>query len=221
MEEFGIDPRAVLHEINCLESPAATAETKPATEFKHPPLKGLWHKHFFSAHFIPENIVNGLKRGALEKLVDEIFDPNKSSVVTEAMTTELANRAVHEPLQSRADQGALTGEWIVFAKHNGQNYYLCLNTHEAGDQVIWDRIKDNCVRDFPFLDIFEPAPGDRADELAARCQPLWDAMQTPEAKAAAVTAFQASPEELGQAAVAAAAQTSPAGSIPAPKKPAT
>jgi len=44
----------------------------------------------------------------------------------------------------------------------------------------------------------------RLEELVARYQPLIDAMQTPEARAGAIAAFLASPEELGKAAVAAA-----------------
>jgi hypothetical protein len=47
--------------------------------------------------------------------------------------------------------GKLTGEWIIFARHDGKNYYLCLNTHEAGDQFVYDRIMEHCVRDFPGL----------------------------------------------------------------------
>jgi hypothetical protein len=79
------------------------------------------------------------------------MDPSKSPVITKEMITELAHRVTHEPVEDRANNKKLTGEWIVFAKEAGQNYYLCLNTHNAGDQQIVDRIKSNCLREFPFL----------------------------------------------------------------------
>jgi hypothetical protein len=206
-EQYDVDPTEVLREISDLETGAGASQTKPAAEFRRDPLKGLWHKHFFSARFVPQNIANGLRGGALEKLVDEVLDANKSEPVTADMIAELSRRAVHEPLENRADQNTLTGEWIVFAKHGGQNYYLCLNTHRAGDQMIMDRIRTHCTRDFPFLDALKTAQSTRLDESVARYQPMVDAMQTPQAKAAALAAFQASPEELGRAAVAAAAQS--------------
>jgi len=82
------------------------------------------------------------------------MDPSKSEIITEEMISELAHRVTHEPVEERANANKLTGEWIVFAKEAGKNYYLCLNTHAAGDQQIADRIRDNCVRDFPFLSTY-------------------------------------------------------------------
>lgn len=46
----------------------------------------------------------------------------------------------------------LTGEWIVFAKHEGQNYYLSLATH---DKTTHEDLRRNidaiCCPEFPFL----------------------------------------------------------------------
>ena len=67
------------------------------------------------------------------------------------MINELVRRVTNEPLEMRDAAKKLTGEWIVFLKHGGKNYYLCVNTHNAGDQVIYDRIMTHCVRDFPDL----------------------------------------------------------------------
>jgi hypothetical protein len=53
--------------------------------------------------------------------------------------------------RERSREGKLTGHWIVFAEHNGKNYYLCLATHEEGDEVVAERIKDGCCAEFPFL----------------------------------------------------------------------
>lgn len=143
----------MLREIKNLELSESDPQTKPASQFLHKPLKGLWHKHFFSAHFVPHNISNALKGGVLEKLVNEVLDPNKSPTITREMVGELSHRVVHETIEDQANDNKLTGEWIVFAKHNQNNYYLCLNTHNAGDQMIFDRINSNCQRDFPFLSV--------------------------------------------------------------------
>lgn len=149
--EFGVSPDDVLREIKNLESGETDPQTKPASQFSRKPLKGLWHKHFFSAHFVPHNISNALKGGVLEKLVNEVLDPSKSPIITKEMISELSHRVVHESIEGRANDNKLTGEWIVFAKHNQKNYYLCCNTHNAGDQMIFDRIESHCPRDFPFL----------------------------------------------------------------------
>jgi len=50
------------------------------------------------------------------------------------------------------DDGRITGEWIVFAKYEGQNYYLSLATHDrTTHQHIRQHIDAICVQEFPFL----------------------------------------------------------------------
>lgn len=150
VSEFGVSPYNVIEEIKNLENGDGNTSTKLATEFKRPPLAGLWHKHFFSAHSLVQNMINGLKGGKLAVLVEQVMDPSKP-IITREMIGELSHRVTHEPVEERANNQKLTGEWIVFSKHGGSNYYLCLNTHEAGDQNIADRIKANCAREFPFI----------------------------------------------------------------------
>ena len=115
------------------------------------PLKGLWHQHYFSARFLPKNIHLELGKTGVEKLVNEVVDPAKSTKITPEMIKELAHRVTHEPLETRSAREKLTGEWIIYLRYEGKNYYLCCNTHDAGDQFIYDRIMENCVRDFPNL----------------------------------------------------------------------
>jgi hypothetical protein len=150
-QEFGVSPHDILSSINNLEAGEPRSGIKPAKAFKKPPLKGLWHKHFFSAHFLATNISLALGKSGLEKLVQKVMDPKKSSIVTREMINELAHRVTHEPVENRDKQGKMTGEWIIFAKHDGKNYDLCLNTHDAGDQFIYDRIMQHCVGEFPKL----------------------------------------------------------------------
>jgi hypothetical protein len=149
--EFGVRPHEILAAIQDLEQGEPPAGVKPATQFKHPPLKGLWHKHFFSAHFVVKNIVLGLGQTGVEKLVNDVMNSGKSPVITQDMIRELAHRVVHDPLEARDANKELTGEWIIYLRRLGKNYYLCCNTHNAGDQFIYDRIMQQCVRDFPEL----------------------------------------------------------------------
>jgi len=149
-EANGISPSMIIDELKALES-GTTTGTKPATEFTKAPLKGLWHKHYFSAHFIGQNLVNQHAGGRLEKLVERVMDPEKYPIVTRELIGQFAHEVVQGAFEQREEQGKLTGEWIVFAKHADQNYYLCLATHNTGDPVIYDQIKSVCFPQFPFL----------------------------------------------------------------------
>lgn len=152
-QKSGVEPFSIIDEIKNIEGLGPSRQTKPASEFRGPHLKGLWHKHFFAANpsLLAHNITNQLAGGKLEKLVAEVLDPNKSPVVTKEMIDELSHRVVVESLEDRAADSKLTGEWIVFAKHQGQNYYLCLTTHESGDENIAQSIKAACLPQFTFL----------------------------------------------------------------------
>lgn len=149
----GLDPFSIIDEIKSIEGLGPSRQTKPASEFKGPHLRGLWHKHFFAANpsLLAHNITNQLAGGKLKKLVEKVLDPNKSPVVTKEMIGELSHRLVVESLEDRAADSKLTGEWIVFTKHQGQNYYLCLTTHESGDENIAQSIKAACLPQFSFL----------------------------------------------------------------------
>lgn len=122
----GIDPYHIVREIKALEGGTPESGTKPATKFTRPTLKGLWHKHFFAPlpSVFAHNILNQFGENGIADLVNEIFDPSKNSVVTQQMIDELAHRATVEPYEKRYDAGKLTGEWIVFGKHDDINYYL-------------------------------------------------------------------------------------------------
>jgi hypothetical protein len=140
---WSFDPRGILQPILDLEAATPHTKIKPATPFKHTALKGFWHQHFFSSHFLVKNINEALGKNGMKKLVDEIFDPKKSSIITREMINELSQRVVTEPFEQRQRDNKVTGEWIIFTKHGGKNYYLALNKHaadKAGDQFIYDRI---------------------------------------------------------------------------------
>jgi hypothetical protein len=98
---FGVCPHDIVRVIQELEGNAPASGIKPATKFRRMPLKGLWHKHFFSAHFVSNNILLGLGTNGLRKLVNEAIDPAKSAVITQEMIAELAWRIAEEPFKER------------------------------------------------------------------------------------------------------------------------
>jgi hypothetical protein len=150
LDEIGISPYHILSSIKELEGEPPSG-VKPATQFRNMPLKGLWHKHFFSTPFLGKNILLALGKDGVGKLVKEVIDPSKSSNITADMIDEISRGAVLDPFEARNASNKLTGEWIVYLRHEGKNYYLCCNTHDAGDQLIYDRIMEHCARDFPEL----------------------------------------------------------------------
>jgi hypothetical protein len=146
--EHGVDPTAVVDEIKWLENGKPGEGTKQATQFTHEPLRGFWHQHFFSAHFAAQNLLIQLSKGKLEAIAKQFFE-NKA--VTKDRMGEFIHQVTSVQLEERYQAGKITGEWIVFAKHQGVHYYLCLATHTSGDQVIYDQIKKYCFPQFPFL----------------------------------------------------------------------
>lgn len=156
----GISPFSISDQIRHLESEAGRgSHMKKATQFMRPPLYPLWHQHYFSAHFLARNIYEEFKRGGSgEKIIKEIFDPQKSDVVTQEMISELSHRTTVELFERRANENRSTGEWLVFAEYGGEKYYLCMATHATPDQTIYEKLKLVCRMQFPFL---EPFASDR------------------------------------------------------------
>jgi hypothetical protein len=146
----------VMDEVKYLEGKGKKTSTKPATMFTKPPLQGLWHKHFFTSYFLVKNLCNylGVEQGHqknLKRIIDEAFRTSKSNYFTEEMSAQIAHRVSVEAFQERAGADRLTGEWIIFGKNNGNNYYLSVASHDEGDDVIFNRIKSNCLSQLTFL----------------------------------------------------------------------
>src|ERR1700687_1167953 len=117
-------PTDILHSILNLEASEPPSGIKRASTFNKTPLKGLWHKHFFSANFLLNNIILGLGKNGIQNLVNDVMDPNRSNTITQEMINELSQRVTREPFEIRQKQGKITGEWVIFAKHGGKNYCL-------------------------------------------------------------------------------------------------
>lgn len=150
--EFGISPHEILGSVKELENGENPEGVKPAAPFRNPPLKGLWHKHFFAARFLVDNLLLGLGKNGLSQIIETEMHPDKGDIVSEEMINEVARRVTHEPLQKRNADNRLTGEWIIYLPHQGENYYLSIAAHHFGDQRIFDRIIAETKRDLPDID---------------------------------------------------------------------
>ncbi|CDM59920.1 hypothetical protein [Rhizobium favelukesii] len=125
MIAFGIDPTEVIDAVHDVEAGKPNSDVT-VTEFKDESLKALWHKHYFSARYLPANIFPARGRYGLNTMVDEILDPVKYQVITPQAIDELAQAVATLPVEKRNTDGKITGKWVIFTKNDGKNYYLGL-----------------------------------------------------------------------------------------------
>lgn len=152
-----LDPYRAVLEIEALEN-GNPSHYKDSIQNKRPPLKGLWHKHFGQLGLRPLalNVQNALKKYELPYVAEKIRQAQESGeerFFTVEDAAAIANDAVQGNYARRQKSGGLTGEWIVFAKHEGKNYYLALATHDSSTHIhIRQQIDLLCMREFPFLE---------------------------------------------------------------------
>lgn len=155
------DMPAVLEEIDALEGlRPASRPTKEVEQFKHPPLFPLWHKHFFASRHVLRNTGDrwGISRGQGNRDLDALLTEIATKYGDDPSTWQgkLAERFTVDGLFDRADAGRLTGDWIIFGKHGGKNYYLDLAIHEEGRGLanaerLMHKLQAGSQAEFPFL----------------------------------------------------------------------
>lgn len=150
----GIERDFILEEIKALEGLNNSAPfTKPPTQFTREPLKGLWHQHFFASRFTEKNIAAHMTPKRVSETVDRVCDPSEP-IITPRMLNDLVEAITTDAFLEREANSQLTGEWIVFAKHNDQNHYLTLAPHpdgREGDLRLFNEIKTMGYSKFGFL----------------------------------------------------------------------
>jgi hypothetical protein len=145
------------------------SSTKPATKFGKPPLDRFWHKHFSSARHIVHNIgaTWGINRGgagnqALDVMIRRVTENYGADP---AMLPKVFSYhfvvdgfVARAQCRNRQKEGRLTGDWIIFAKHADENYYLALASHADGDQPdrLYAELVQSCAAEYPFL--FDDGP---------------------------------------------------------------
>lgn len=159
-----INKFSVLDEIALLEKTPTSRSTgtKAAEKFRGQILGRFWHKHYHDAMHIPQNVLNiwfggyAVKQDSLKIKLHEVLmtdvDDTDMEKYWETMANRISHAIVYEGIEARKNRGALTGEWLIYYKHAGLNYYLDLADHrELNDQQrLFDRLKDECAWEFPF-----------------------------------------------------------------------
>lgn len=150
-----IDVFSVLDVLDHLEGIKTTSGTKEATPFRKPPLQGLWHKHFFSARHLIKNVGVRWNLGDggnkdLSAMIESVAREYGEN--TDLWPNVLAHRLVVEGFEERASRG-LTGDWIIYGKHQGENFYLDLATHDEGlaPERLLQKLRNGCLAEFPFI----------------------------------------------------------------------
>lgn len=152
-----LDPAKVVHEIRALEGIGPPSQLKPPIQNRHQPLKGLWHKHYMEdgVRSTAINVRKGLKRHGIplfEQRIQEAEEAGQERYLSGEDIPALVNDTIGGNLGRLAAAEALTGEWIMFAQHEGRNYYLCLATHECNTHDhVRRQIDVVCCLEFPFL----------------------------------------------------------------------
>lgn len=127
--------------------------------FKHQPLKGFWKAHFFDARFLMRNLFNhwGLAYESSPKfgeLYSRVAEEEEKDPTVHGWQGRLAHEFTMGGYEQRVKQKNLTGEWLIFAKYENLNYYLCFTQHSStkdGDEAIFAMIKEYCENQYPFL----------------------------------------------------------------------
>lgn len=164
MLQRNLNPQPVIREIRAMEGQNPPTGTKAPTQFTGPWLKGLWHQHYedVSLASMAMNLRNGWKSQGIPFFRKRIAEA-ESGVGPKFFTVDdvpaMVDDLVHGAYRRRKEAQALTGEWIIYATHEGRNYYLALWRHADGDELLRREIDRICVPQFPFLkDILPPLP---------------------------------------------------------------
>ena len=138
----------VLHEINVLEGLASNSSTKESAQFRRPPLHPSWHKHFSTARHLMRNMG---ERWGLGNSGNRDLSAMIGAVAVESgdqpdlWPKRLVHQLVLGGLDDRAAVRRMTGDWIIFAKHEGKTFTLAWEPMTRRDESPMLFIK-GCVR---------------------------------------------------------------------------
>ncbi|KAA1050867.1 hypothetical protein [Pseudocitrobacter sp. 73] len=161
------NPFIIADEISNLEGTSLRGEsrTKSPTMFNRKPfLRGLWHKHYYGSGIdvMARNLLVALNNYGLPQLeakVEEAINSGEERYFTAEDVAMVAFDAVSGNWERRANEQKITGHWIIYAIHEGKNFYLSLGKHTDDEAELRQQIEAICVHQFPFLtEILCPIP---------------------------------------------------------------
>ena len=139
--------------------------TKAESKFNHGLLDWLYHKHYNAADMksLYFNLVEPLKTKTGERRFAEAFKSTQNQFERNnwdnlKAAKYLTNQVFIKQLKNLEYQKKVTGEWIVYHKHNGGNYYLAIAEHiNDGDinyknekyEILAKQIQSFCSLEFP------------------------------------------------------------------------
>jgi hypothetical protein len=130
--------------IKVLEGHREFDGTLPEDQFRHSPLTGLYKKHFTSPRFLAKNLLNFLQSKPGQRHFNlawkKAADISTSGVSDEKFIGYMVHQMVVPPVQIKSASSTMTGEWVVFHRHEGQNYYLTLASHAESNEEIHNRV---------------------------------------------------------------------------------
>lgn len=170
---------SVLDQLDFLEGLRKTSAAVAGTQFRRRPLHPFWHIHAWAARHLARNLIvrwglDGDGNRDFDRLLEEV--EAECGDEPEKWPALIADRVVIGGLETRARTGAaatvrehasggtrgygLTGDWIIYGKHEGENYYMDLATHDEGKtgaaEQLYQKLRNGCAAEFPFL--FATAP---------------------------------------------------------------
>lgn len=153
------NPFSVADEISHLEGNSLRGEsrTKPAAMFSRKPfLRGLWHKHYHCSGIdvMARNLLIALNNYGLPQLeakVEEAMNSGEERYFTAEDAAMVAHDVVTGNWERRASEQKITGHWIIYAIHEGKNFYLSLGRHTDDEADLRRQIETICAHQFPFL----------------------------------------------------------------------
>jgi hypothetical protein len=156
LDEGIVHTESIIEEIHYLENPVVKerTRTKKAKKFSGGMLKGFWHTHWFNGD-ASQQAINYRKlldkEGALESILQSI---SKESDDPHVLAKKIADIMISQQYEDITEKKLWTGDWLIYAKYNGLNYYLMLSKHsKLGEDTdpIYLKMKDKCNDQYPFL----------------------------------------------------------------------
>lgn len=152
-----IDPIKVIRQINVLEGISVNYGLKAPTKFNGRLLRELWHQHYLETGIagVAKNLKRAMDRYGLPYIYQKVAEAEASGeerffTIEDAM--QIAHDAVIVNRKRLIQDEALIGEWIIFAKYDNQNYYLCIAKHNTGDAAIRKLIDTMVIPQFSFFE---------------------------------------------------------------------
>jgi hypothetical protein len=150
------DELHVLSAIDQLEGLSSGCRTKRPRRFRGEVLGRFWHKHFATSRHVLRNFGDWWGLGAdgnakLDTVINDVAE--RFGRQPDLWPGVLVHELVLGGYEKRAGARKLTGDWIIYGRHHGRNYYLETASHlEAAEPLrLYEKLRGGSQAEFPFL----------------------------------------------------------------------